>query len=261
MIIEGLVLCTVVSSAIKAGKIDDRALKKYARAFEKEEEAELMVKQKREFTDKRLVNVLKKKKAIMEFTFPRFLEVYGQIQEINLEQGKELTLSVDLSNINKINNLQSLSINLKKNLTNKEVLCSLFNIMTKDSERYLSAANSQFRAANVVYSQAESICEVYNAIIARADRISALLMKMNVLFTKSIEETAKTISRNGLNVYAYSDYDKGVLMTCVNFAAAIADIIQVPVVTDKGEIPETALKMIQTGEEYINKMNDVISNY
>ena len=45
-------------------------------------------------------------------------------------------------------------------------------MMIADSKRNLSAAKSQLSAANVVYSQAESVAEVYDAIIGRAERIA-----------------------------------------------------------------------------------------
>ena len=127
-----------------------------------------------------------------------------------------------------------------------------------DSERYLSAANSQVRSANVVYSQAQSVGEVYDAIVARADRISNLLMAMNALFVKSITETERVINANGLNVRNYSEYDKGVLMTCVNIAGAVSDIIDVPVVDEKGVLCDSALEMIETGENYIEKMRQLM---
>lgn len=57
----------------------------------------------------------------------------------------------------------------------------------------MSAANSQLRASNVVVEQSKSIAAVYDAIVERADRIAKLLMAMNALFTKSINETQNTI--------------------------------------------------------------------
>ncbi len=98
-------------------------------------------------------------------------------------------------------------------------------MMIKDSERLLSAAKRQLSAANVAYSQAESICTVCDAVIARADRISRLLMAMNSLFLRSIEETGKTIQRNGLDVHDYSEKAKGTLMTCVNMAVAMTIMV------------------------------------
>ena len=68
MIVEGLAvgaLIKTIHSVDKAIKMDEKALKKYARAFEQAEEAELLVKQKADYTDKRLANVAKKKRAIV----------------------------------------------------------------------------------------------------------------------------------------------------------------------------------------------------
>ena len=114
------------------------------------------------------------------------------------------------------------------------------------------------RQANVVYSQAQSVGEIYDAIVARADRIANLLMTMNALFIKSIEETERVINKNGLNVRNYNDFDIGVLMTCVNMAAAMSDIIDVPVVDEEGIICESGIEMIETGEKYISKMKQLI---
>lgn len=66
MIIEGLavgVLINTIYSTNKSLELDERALKKYAKAFERREEAELLVKKKAEYTDKRLANVAKKKEG------------------------------------------------------------------------------------------------------------------------------------------------------------------------------------------------------
>lgn len=73
MIIEGLAAGAVIKlfcDVDKSQKIDERALKKYAKAFEKNEEARLLVEQKAALTDKRLANVAKKKRAIVQNTVP-----------------------------------------------------------------------------------------------------------------------------------------------------------------------------------------------
>lgn len=268
MIIEALAVGAVaktIHSVDKANKMDEKALKKYAKAFELKEEASLMVNQKADYVDKRLANVAKKKRAIITNTVPRFVEVYGQIQKIELTpKNKETELSFTSGN-QKIEVLQSMSISYKKDFTDKELVCGLLvngfgKMVEKDSERYLSAAKNQLSAANVVYSQAESVVAVYDAIIERADRIAKLLMAMNALFVKSIQETSDTIVRNGLDVKNYSEYDKGVLMTCVNIAGAMSDIIDIPVVDENGLICQSAEKMIVTGENYISKMNALINS-
>ena len=266
MIIEALAvgaLAKTFYSADKSLKMDEKALRKYAKAFERSEEAELMVRKKAEFTDKRLMNVAKKKRAIVQGTVPKFVDVYNQIQKIELENNTTMNEIAMRDNLRKLAVLDALSFYVKKDFTDKELVCGWITkgfgkLMEMDSERYLSAANSQMRAANVVYSQSESIVAVYDAIVARADRISNLLMAMNALFIRSINETSKTIEKNGLDVRNYSEYDKGVLMTCVNIAMAISDIINVPVVDEKGQICESANEMIMTGEKYLEKMNQAI---
>lgn len=266
MIIEGLVAASVVKffySANKSLEIDEKALKRYAEAFEKSEEARILIRKKAEYTDKRLGNVAKKKRAIVQNTVPRFVKVYGQIQRIDLENKVSVNEIAIQQSANKLVAINSISISVKKDFTDKELVCGwitkgLGKLMEMDSERYLSAANNQMRQANVVYSQAQSVGEIYDAIVARADRIANLLMTMNALFIKSIEETEKVINKNGLNVRNYNDFDIGVLMTCVNMAAAMSDVIDVPVVDEEGIICESGIEMIETGEKYISKMKQLI---
>lgn len=267
--------------------MDEEALNKYGRAFEKAEEAALMVRKKAALTDRRLGNVVKKKKAIIQKTLPKFVQVYHRIQKIELEIKSNRN---DLKWIDQNENMKTvkaLTVSKKVEFTDKELLCGmikdtlgcgvlgvalsisstglgLFGLATgigssmkKDSERYVSAARRQMSAANVVASQAESIVAFYDAVIARADRISGLLVAFNLLFNQSIKETNRVIDQNGLDVRHYSSADQGVLMTCVNIAAAIADIIDVPVINAEGEICEEAMEMILTGERYLQKMNQI----
>lgn len=260
MIIETLVIGSLFYGAHKSCELDEKALRKYARAFERSEEAELLVRNKADFADKRLVNVVKKKKAIIQNTVPKFVDVYGQIQKIDLEQNTKVNEITARTNIQQLADLECLSIATKREFTDKEWVCGLLTkglpgMFVKDSEQYLSAAKNQMRASNVAYSQAKSIGELYDAIAARADRISKLLMAMNALFVGSINETSNIIQKNGLNVRNYSTYEKGVLMTCVNIAVAVSDIINVPVVDQNGQICESAMDMIVTGEKYIQQMN------
>ena len=268
MIVEGLAVAALAKTLYqtnKSMKMDEKALKKYAKAFERSEEAELLVKKKAEYTDKRLANVAKKKRAIIEVTVPMFVEVYEQIQKINLKGTAKVNEITIQKKLEKVNVLNTMSLSVKQNFSDKELVCGLLTksigkLMMMDSERYLSAANNQMRSANVVYSQSESIAAIYDAVVERADRIAKLLMSMNALFTKSIQETKETIERNGIDVKNYSEYDKSVLMTCVNFAVALYDIIDVPVVDEKGQICQEAEKLIVSGEKYLKQMNQVINS-
>ncbi len=263
MILETLLIANAFYSVNKSLTMDEKALKRYGKAFEQSEEARLLVRKKAEYTDKRLANVAKKKRAIVQNTVPRFIEVYSEIQKVELENKAELNEIAIRNNVQKLAILDAVSRSVKKDFTDKELVCGLmtkglFKMMEMDSERYLSAANNQLSASNVIYSQAESIAEVYDAITGRADRIANLLMAMNALFVKSINETEKTIEKNGTDVRNYNEYEKGILMTCVNIAIAMSDIIDVPVVDTDGNLCESAVEMIQTGEQYLEKMNKVL---
>ena len=78
----------------KSSKIDEKALKKYGQAFEKSKKAEVMVKEKKEYADKRLQNIVKKKRAIIERTYPIFVEVYQDIKKINIKRKNEITETI-----------------------------------------------------------------------------------------------------------------------------------------------------------------------
>ena len=111
MIVEGLAVAALAKTLYqtnKSMKMDEKALKKYAKAFERSEEAELLVKKKAEYTDKRLANVAKKKRAIIEVTVPMFVEVYEQIQKINLKgtaKVNEITIQKKLEKVNVLNTM------------------------------------------------------------------------------------------------------------------------------------------------------------
>lgn len=265
--IAGLIFDGLVG-AEKSTKMDERSLKKYAEAFEKNEKARLMVQEKVEHLNNRLMNVAKKKRAIINISVPKFVEVYGKIQKLNIHISEKNLVSWNNFPENPETILNQLTISYQKPFTDQEFICGFFmpfqgglsGMMVKESERFQSAARNQMSVANVVYSQAETACSVYDAIIGRADRLSVLLAALNVLFLKVIGRTREIIDAKGNNIKNYSEDEKGTLMTCVNFAAAIADILQVPVVSKDGELVESSIQAIECGENYLREMQRVIND-
>lgn len=272
MIIEGILLGGTtffggLAGGIKASEMNEKSLKKYAKAFERNEEARQMIAEKETLLDKRLMNVAKKKRAIISISVPRFAEVYGKIQKLDIHITEEAPILFKNLPENRDRAVDGLVMSYQKPFTDSELVCGLANpfigiggMIVKDSERFASAARNQLSASNVIYSQAETICTAYDAIIARADRLSKLLAGLNFLFLKVIENTHEIIEKNGLNIRNYSDYDKAVLMTCVNFAAAIADVFHIPVVTKEGQLTEASVQAIECGENYLQKMQEVIND-
>lgn len=250
-------------SADKSNKMDEAALEKRSKAYTREAEARDLVYQKRSTADKKMQIVAKKKRAVIESTLPRFIEVYQQIQKIDITISDKNELAA-YHKFQESNVIQTMQVVTKATLTDSQLVTEFIfkgigGMMIADSKRNLSAAKSQLSAANVMYSQAQSVAEVYDAIIGRAERIASLIMRMNALFLGSIFESEKIIAQNGTNVRAYNKQDMGVLMTCVNLAGAMSDIINIPVLDKNGELCQAAVEMIQTGEAYIEQMNDLIS--
>ncbi len=263
MLIELVTLGALAYSADKSNRMDEQALAKRSKAYTREAEARDLIYRKRITADKTLQIVAKKKRAVIESTLPRFIEVYQQIQKIDLKISDKNELAV-YNRFQSSNTIQVMQTVIKKPLTDGQLITEYIfkgigGMMISDSKRNLSAAKSQLSAANVVYSQAQSVAEIYDAIIGRAKRISSLIMRMNALFLGSIFETEKIIAQNGTNAKTYNKQDMGVLMTCVNLAGAMSDIMNIPVLDENGELCQTAVEMIQTGEAYIEQMNDLIN--
>lgn len=265
-VVASLEFASGLWGGMKASEMDERSLKKYARAFEKNEVARQMVVEKEELLDKRLMNVIKKKKAIVNYSVPKFVEVYGKIQKLEIQISEDLPVLFKNLPENQNQVVSGLVMSYQKEFTNTELVCGLVNpfaggiggMIIKDSERFASAANNQMSAANLVYSQAETICATYDAIIERANRLAELLTQFNFLFLKVIENADIIIETKGLNIKNYSKKEKMVLMTCVNFAAAIADLFHVPVITKEGTLTEVSQKAIECGESYLLKMQKII---
>ena len=263
MLIELAALGVLAYRADKSNRMDEKALAKRSKAYTREMEAYALVNQKRSQADKKMQIVAKKKRAVIESTLPRFVEVYQQIQKIDLTISDKNELAV-YEKFQSSNTLQAMQVVIQKPLTDGQLITEYIfkgigGMMISDSKRNLSAAKSQLSAANVVYSQAQSVAEVYDAIIGRSERISKLIIHMNALFLGSIFETEKIIAKNGTNVKAYNKQDIGVLMTCVNLAGAMSDIINIPVLDENGELCKAAVEMIQIGEDYLARMNETIN--
>lgn len=267
MIFEALIVAAAFGAGIyapvnKSMKLDEKALQKYGKAFDKAQSAQNKVLYKAEYTDKRLVNVANKKKAILQVSIPRFVEVYKVIQTIHRSKAKDIQV-FKIEDVNSLGFISSMSIASLQGFTDKQLICGIMTkgitgMMVKESEQKLSAAKNTFNYSTVYESQAESIIAVYDAIIERADRIADLLIKMNILFLKSIDEAERTIAKNGTNVYAYNDYDMGVLANSLNMAMAVKDLIDIPVITEEGKLAEEGFKLLQKGQDYLDKLNDLI---
>lgn len=265
MLIESLVAAGIAASIYvpvnKSMKLDEKAMQKYGKAFEKANNAQIKVKHKVEFADKRANNVANKKRAIINYSLPKFIEVYEKIQ--NIQRKSKNSEIIEISNYENLNHFIDIPIASLQGFTTKQLICSvaargIVGTMVKESEQKLSAAKNTMNYAKVYESQAESLISIYDAIIERADKISDLLIKMNILFLRSIEETERVIEANGTDYNNYSEFDIGVLHTCVNIADAVIKMLDIPVVDEQGQLVEEAVKLIEKGQDFLDKMKEIL---
>lgn len=266
MVTESIIAATFLKALKDVNKsieMDKAATKKYAKAFTRNQEAITRLNNKAELMDKRLENVANKKRAILHTSFPEFIRVYENIQKINMEQGSQKEERLLLQNIRMYSPEGFLRMVSPEELTNKQMVCTyLFGgigrLMVRDSERKLSAAKKTLSAANICAANAESAEAICDAVIERANRLAALLVRMNILFVNVTKNADSIIQRNGYDVRSYEEYDKGVLMTMVNIADAIFECVKIPVVDEDGKLYESAVELIRKNEEYLDKLNKTI---
>lgn len=270
MIIDLLIAAgavTTVNEFRKIGKslkIDEEAMHRYARSFSRSADAKRMIEQCEKSADESMLKLANRKRAILKSSIKDFLEIYQNIQNISFIEGegiKELS-SLSLSNAD-IKQLGTMSVSSNIPLSDKEMITSVMfkgitSTMIKDSERKLSAANNQMRAANVEYSQAETIALLYNEIKNRADRMADLLKQMNAILVKSVAETRKVIISSDNNAKNFSRDDKLVVINCINWVKGVKEILDAPLFNKDGELEKQAEEAIRIGEEKLREIKGAI---
>ena len=130
-----------------------RRMNQFAKAFAKNKEAQILLEEKAEFADKRLMNVAKKKRAILNRTVPKFVEVYSQIQKVELKNRPSdngITIRNDIQNKEALNELKLTS---KKSFTDKEL-----NLRPAD-KRNVSVNDYGFRTKFICGKQSIALCQ------------------------------------------------------------------------------------------------------
>ncbi len=249
----------------KAIAYDDMANENYKNAFIKSSEAKKLLKEKDDFCYKRINNVIKKKSAIIKYSIPKFVEVYKKIQKVIINDNSDNKFTLHICDKDYTDSLKLLSSLKDNSFSREQLICgTIFKGIGKmielDSKQNLASSQELLRLSNIQNEQLVSICNIYDTIILRVDKISDLLVQMNALFLLSINQTALTIEKNGYNIRTYDDYDHNVLMTCVNIARAIIDIIDIPIsiFDQNGEISEAAIQLLSKGEQHLVKFQKTL---
>ena len=136
---------------------------------------------------------------------------------------------------------------------------ALTKSFSDDSANELRAAQIQKKYANVVVAQAESNVEVLRAVHERADRLTDLLTKLNVLFIKSLQVVNPIIDKNGKDRTAYTAQDKELIRNCLNLADAVKSVLDTPLFENDGTIAEVSACVLKTGEDYLQRMQQIMT--
>lgn len=263
-LVAGGAVVDAFRGANESMKIDERAKRKFARAYERQAEANALVKKKNEEADAALRKVINRKRGILASSMKDFLTLYEKIIKIDfLESQGMKELHGNIIAANGLKSMQGMVAVAMRPMTDMQLIGTFLgggggvgigHAMIEDSKRNLSQANKQLRAADVVYSQAENLSSIIDIMIQRSNQMAGLLARLNLLFIKSIKHTNQIIDKNGFDRNNYTQDDRKALMTCMNTASAIKKIIDVPLIDRQGQLAKETMEAINIGNQFLNKL-------
>lgn len=266
MLLESILIggaISTVAKMIKADKLNEQAEKINVRAYERAAEAEQRVRTQNEKTQTAIMKLINRKRGIYQTSIIAFLELYRDLQKVELEEGaglKELR-SAFLTPI-AVESMKEMAGVSQSQLSDTQVFATyiftgIAGVIKKESEMNLSAAKIRSSQSYVIEKQAETICMALDAIVQRSDHIANLLRNLNVLFIKSLQHCQSIMERCGSDKSRYTLKDREAIMICFNFAKGIKDILDVPLLDEAGEITQKSREVIETGEAFLNRMNKI----
>lgn len=261
MLFETAAIAYGISKIIQNDKNNEEAGKITMRAFKRMEESNAKLIRANEQLDESITKLANRKMGILKTSIKKFLDLYETIMKIEFQESDGL---LELKNKSfgreeqiQLNEMITMSVH---GITGKQELLAfcfggLPGVLERESRENVDAARVWSKQVNLINSQKETICVELEAIQQRVEKTASILAKMNVLFTKVLKETENIITKNGSNRQNYSSQEKDFLMVCVNFAVAIKNILDVRILDTSGDITEASAKVIEAGEEYIQKVN------
>lgn len=267
LIIGGVAGAKLISDIWDADKYEREALNVNYEAYSMVESANRKVKAQYEKTESTLLKLANRKRGIMSSSLPKFVDVYNKIKKIEFEDidlnDDTRALVIRSENIQALNQMISVS---GVQMSDKEIFATfLFSFeyggisgaLKKDAKINLDIAYTRSDEAEVIAYNIDTARIALEAIVDKAERFLKLLAQMNMLFLKSLQHTSEIIERNGFNKQNYSMEDKKDLMNCMNFAKAIKDILVAPLFDSDGKVSQQVNQTIETGNEYIKKLQSV----
>lgn len=262
-IVGGAIVATATHNMNKAEKITKNTIAKDVKSYTKESEAAQLINISRQEMDRSFDRLANRKNGILSTSMKRFLEVYEKIMKINWQSEDaicDLTIIRNKSEITNIRTSVSAST-IKLSKTEKVVRAigsPFFFSDVMQAEDNLALAKKRSSYASMVYANAETSSVVMSNFQKRADSISDILTKLNVLFVRSIETTEEIINRNGRERSNYSKEEREYLMICINLASTIKHLIDEPIVDEHAELTQKSLQLLQESQSLLNQLEDII---
>lgn len=267
MLLESILIATGVNGIrqmVSADKNNARATKINTKAFTRIATADAKVHSLEQLAEQSILKLANRKKGILQTSIKNFLELYEQIIKIDFEPGDGIKELENLSlSPTQVGELKAMTQGASLALTDGQILTSFLisgipGLIVKESEYNVSLAQMRNKQSLVIESEAETICTYLESISIHTNRILDLLTKLNVLFVKVIKTTQTIIENNGFNRANYSIQDKESLMTCINFASAIKNILDAKLLDTESEISQEALECIKNGNNFLQQINQLI---
>lgn len=260
--IAALMVGKFVYDLNKSCNMDEDSRRRMMKAFQRETDARLLVKQKSQELEAALERIVQRKLGTLS-NFRRFVDLYQKIIEIDFqaEKRKDLLAIIPLKQED-IAYLQQMVIIPKREFTDSEVMMSLLKgglgrSMLDDSKQLQAESRKQLRAAGVVYSQAENIAKAIDIMVEKCSSISAVIAKLNLLLAKTIRNSEALIEEKGNEPGRYTQADRDVLMICMNLVDALKKIVDAPVVTKDGELTKEIMATIEMGQKYADAVKQI----
>ena len=251
----------VVNRLMAADSNNARASRMTTRALNQMGETQRKLAIQQETTAKSLLKLANRKRGVVKSSIEPFLNIYQQIMQLDMDE-------VDPEQKGRWNKLINQGVPTMKHMitvsgaamSDKELIVNmLFSFkhggiigsIVKDSEIEVQLARARKRQAAAISEKMQNEAAVLEGIATEAEAHAGLLAKLNVFFLKSISHSADIIQRNGTNRASYSRDDRAALMTCINLAGAVYDILQTPLFDEDGNIHQEIEKTLAMGEQYL----------
>lgn len=262
-VIGGIAVGLFLKQVNDACEYDEKAIEKLHKAYRKRTEAEqLLIKKNKEAEDclRRLFN---RQQGIMKSSMQRFVNIYDDIVKIELSlQNLPAITKNEIISKESINSIRIYSTANLKPLSSAEMITSfmfggLGGLIKKDSEHNYNMACKEHGVARTAYRQAENIASTVDILIKECNYVVDILSKLQKLFLLSLNHTETIIKEKGANKNLYTAEDKQDIMTCMNLAAGIKNIIDTPILTSKGVVSNEIKEATAIGLEFAEKASQI----